>query len=147
MGVGRKKENREDVDYMAVRLGGACYVCDTPYHNKYGKTRVKLRWSVHHIWYALGDKMYDDFSTRRAYWKYLRPQVEERGRDGFILLCGKHHKVVEWMAQMAPFYLRRLVRAAERSRYGLHREGQDHELDKEHEARREQDWAMQLRDA
>ena len=134
------------MDEMADMLGNRCWVCGEDYRNKWGKVRMHLSWVVHHITYSFEELKHDDFKNRREYWAYLKPQVKERGRDQFLLLCGRHHQSVERLLRFKPFTLQRLMRAVERSRLGEPYDKLDRMLDKELKRRDEQEWALRLRD-
>ena len=132
---------------MADLLGNECYVCGERYHNKRGKPRLHLGWVVHHVWYEMSDLRYANFKNQYDYWTVLLPQVKKRGRDGFLLLCGKHHQTVERLSNWNDWRFRRLLRAVQRTKNAEHYGKKDEALDREKKKREEQEWELQLRDA
>ena len=89
----------ELMDAMAAELGNMCYVCHTPYLTpKTGKRRPGKAFTVHHLAYEADDKTYKDFgSSTKKYWEYLLPIIKD-DNTRFMLLCAKHHRVVEMLA-------------------------------------------------
>ena len=142
----KKPDSRPLMNEMAEHLGGECYVCGESYYNKRGKPRTQKRWVVHHLWYAKDDLRYINFKGQFEYWTVLLPQVKERGKDGFLLLCGKHHQTVENLAYWNGWKFRRLLRAVERTVSSEPYGKKDAALGKEKKKREEQEWTLQLRD-
>lgn len=80
---------------------GVCFVC----HKKFGK-----RFLFHHLTYIEGEKTYRDFTNSEDYQRYILPIVEANPQR-FMLLCHKHHSVLEKLKRFKEENLNRLIKA------------------------------------
>lgn len=89
------------------RFKSRCYVCHAKFNHKAGFT-------FHHIWYVVGEKIYSSFDKnskgRLEYTKYVIKQVKNNPKR-FLLLCSKHHVVLERMKRWNKINLNRLIKA------------------------------------
>jgi len=89
------------------RFRSRCYVCHTKFNHKAGFT-------FHHIWYENDEKIYSDFPVnskgKLEYTKYVIDMVRKNPKR-FLLLCSKHHVILERMKRWNKKNLNRLIKA------------------------------------
>jgi len=90
-----------------------CYVC-------YEHSTQKNQMVFHHKWYEQGDRTYDDFKKNGypdtlAYHEYLIPIIKKNPKR-FLMLCSRHHVILERMKRWNSDKLRRLVNAVKMSK-------------------------------
>ena len=99
--MSRKEDVRAKKAIVAKLFGSECYVC----HRKFGKG-----FTFHHLYYLPTEKYYKDFKNGDDYNEYIVEIVKKNPKQ-FLLLCKKHHIVVEWMLMYKPETFKRLLKA------------------------------------
>lgn len=91
--------------YVAKLFNSECYVC----HKKYGKN-----FQFHHLTYRDDEKTYRDFKNNNDYQLYILPTIESTPIF-FVLLCHKHHYLIEHLKRFKPDRLERLFDVTRKS--------------------------------
>lgn len=99
--MNRKQEIRAKKAEAAKLFGSKCFICE----RKFGKG-----FTFHHLYYKIGEKTYRDFKNGDDYNEYIVEIVKKNPRQ-FILLCRKHHIVLEWMLMYKEATFKRLLKA------------------------------------
>ena len=92
---------------IGEKYGNTCFICGI-------KHTARRQLVIHHLWYMQGEKTYKDFRKRIDYLNYLKERTNETP-DRFILVCNKHHQIIERLKRFNDNNFALLVDAVRRS--------------------------------